>query len=80
VFCNLHSDMSAIILVLDNPFFAVPSPDGHYQIENIPAGKYTLVAWHERSEQVGHQVDVTVGHALEFNIAAPIEDDESSGQ
>lgn len=80
VFCHLHSDMSAIILVLDNPYFAVPGPDGHYQIENIPPGSYTLVAWHERSEQVEHQVDVIAGHALELDITVPIEDDESSGQ
>ena len=80
VFCHLHSDMSAVIMVLDNPYFAVPGPDGHYQIENIPAGSYTLVAWHERSEQVEQRVDVIAGQALELNITVPIEDDESSGQ
>jgi len=80
VFCHLHSDMSAIIMVLDNPFFAIPGPDGQYQIENIPAGSYTLVAWHERSGQVEHQVDVIAGHTLDFNITVPIEDDETSGQ
>jgi len=77
VFCHLHSDMSAIIFVLDNPYFTVPDPDGQYQIENIPAGTYTLVAWHERSEQVEQQVDVTAGHTLELDITVPIEDDES---
>ena len=77
VFCHLHSDKSAIIFVLDNPYFVVPDPDGQYQIENIPAGTYTLVAWHERSEQVEQQVDVTAGHTLELDITVPIEDDES---
>ena len=72
--------MSAIIMVLDNPFFAIPGPDGQYQIENIPAGNYTLVAWHERSEQVEQQVDVIAGHAFELNITVPVEDDETSGQ
>jgi len=79
VFCHLHSDMSAIIVVLDNPYFVVPGPDGHYQIENIPAGNYTLVAWHERSEQVEQQVDVIAGQALELNLTVPVEDEESSG-
>jgi len=77
VFCHLHSDMSAIILVLDNPYFAVPGTDGHYRIENIPAGRYTLVAWHERSEQVEMQVDVKNGDSLELSISVPIEDDEA---
>ncbi len=79
VFCHLHSDMSAIVMVLDNPYFAVPGPDGHYRIENIPPGNYTLVAWHERSEQVEQQVDVIAGDVLEVNITVPIEDDEASG-
>ena len=79
VFCHLHSDMSAIIVVLDNPYFVVPGPDGRYRIENIPAGNYTLVAWHERSEQVEQQVDVIAGQDLELDIAVPIEDDETSG-
>ena len=79
VFCHLHSDMSAVILVLDNPFFDVPDPNGHYQIKNIPAGNYTLVAWHERSQQVELQVDVIAGRAFELDITVPIEDDETSG-
>jgi len=78
VFCHLHSDMSAIIMVLDNPYFVVPDPDGRYQIESIPAGSYTLVAWHERSHQVEQQVDVKAGHTLELDVTVPIEDDESS--
>jgi len=78
VFCHLHSDMSAIILVLENPYFVVPGPDGHYRIENIPPGNYTLVAWHERSEQVENQVDVMAGQPIELDITVPIEDDETS--
>jgi plastocyanin len=80
VFCHLHSDMSAIVMVLDNPYFAVPGPDGQYLIEDIPAGSYTLVAWHERSEQVEQRVEVKAGDLLEFNISVPIEDDDTSGQ
>jgi len=76
VFCHLHSDMSAIILVLDNPFFAVPGTDGKYQIDNIPPGTYTLVAWHERSEQIELQVEVVQGQATELNLTVPITDDD----
>lgn len=80
VFCHLHSDMSAIILVLDNPYFAVPGPDGQYRIENIPPGNYTLVAWHERSEPVKIPVEVIAGDSVEINVSVPIEDDESAEQ
>ena len=76
VFCHLHSDMSAVVLVLDNPFFATPGNDGEYVITGIPPGSYTLVGWHERSERVQHQVNVVAGESLELNIVIPIEDEE----
>lgn len=80
VFCHIHSDMNAIIMVLENPFFAVPGPDGRYTIENVPPGTYTLVAWHERAGAVERQVEVRVGHALEVDVSVPIEYEESSGR
>jgi hypothetical protein len=78
VFCHIHSDMSAIIMVLDNPYFAVPGADRRYRIANIPPGTYTLVAWHERSEPVERTVEVKDGQTLEVNIEVPIENEESS--
>lgn len=45
VFCNIHPQMQATILVLQNPKFAEVRPDGTYVIENVPAGNYKLVAW-----------------------------------
>lgn len=80
VFCHLHSDMSAIILVLETPFFTVPGPDGVYRIENVPPGAYTLVAWHVRSERVEKQLEVIAGGTLEIDITVPIEDDQVAGQ
>jgi len=78
VFCHLHSNMSAIVLVLDNPFFSMPDVEGQYRIENIPAGTYTIVGWHERSEPVEQQVEVLPGQSVELNIVIPITDDEPS--
>ena len=45
VFCEIHSHMSAFILVFNHRYFAVTAPDGRYQIGRVPAGRYTLVAW-----------------------------------
>jgi plastocyanin len=80
VFCHLHSNMSAIIVVLDNKFFAVADAEGHYRIEDIPAGTYTLVGWHERSERVERQVEVLSGQSVELNVTIPIEDEQATGQ
>jgi len=76
VFCHLHSNMSAVILVLENPYFAVPDGEGRYSIDGIPEGTYTLVGWHERSERVEQQVSIVAGESVELNIVIPIEDEE----
>ena len=49
VFCEIHSHMSAFILVFNHRYFAITAPDGRYQIGRVPAGRYTLVAWSEGS-------------------------------
>jgi plastocyanin len=48
--CNIHDWMSGIILVLPSPHFAVTDSSGHYVLEDLPSGTYTLVAWHELSK------------------------------
>jgi hypothetical protein len=48
VFCSIHARMSCIILVLENPYFALTDSRGHYAITNVPPGTYTLTAWQER--------------------------------
>lgn len=73
VFCHIHSDMSAVVMVLPNPFFAMPESDGRFRIEGIPAGEYRVVAWHERAGQVPGTVRVEAGRTavLSFDIPLP---------
>ena len=49
VFCNIHANMSAIIAVLNTPFFAVTGKDGRFTIADVPAGEYSLRVFHERA-------------------------------
>ena len=48
--CNIHDWMSGIILVLPTPHFAVSDAQGRFVLENLSAGEYTIVAWHELSK------------------------------
>ena len=48
--CNIHDWMSGIILVLPSPHFAVTDAQGRFVLESLPAGDYTLMAWHELSK------------------------------
>ncbi|MCA1556989.1 MAG: carboxypeptidase regulatory-like domain-containing protein [Acidobacteria bacterium] len=56
--CNQHPWMKAYVGVLKHPFFAVSAADGTFTIKDVPPGKYTIVAWHEKfGEQT---IEVTV--------------------
>lgn len=49
VYCNIHPQMSAVVLVRDNPFFTKAGKEGAFTLEGVPAGRYMLKAWHERA-------------------------------
>jgi hypothetical protein len=72
VFCHLHSDMSAVIMVLDHPWFTTPQDDGGFVLENVPAGKRTIAAWHERvgEAKVGITVPADGEATVEFVLPA----------
>jgi hypothetical protein len=57
--CDVHPWMQAWVRVVDNPWFAVTGPDGRFSLRGLPAGTYTLKAWHE---QLGvREMQVTIG-------------------
>ena len=47
VFCDIHSHMSAFVLVFSHPFYAMTDEAGRYRIDDIPPGTYTVAAWYE---------------------------------
>lgn len=59
VFCEIHSHMNAFILVFTHRFFGVTDPDGRYQIDGVPPGTYTLVAWVEGTVRDSRSITVT---------------------
>ena len=46
--CDVHPWMSSYVAVFNHPYFAVTGPDGSFEIPGLPAGTYTIEAWHER--------------------------------
>jgi len=47
IFCNIHPQMAAVIVVLKTPFYSVTGKDGHFKIGSLPPGKYHLQIWYE---------------------------------
>jgi plastocyanin len=64
VFCNIHPTMSAVIVVVDTPYWAITDEDGGYAFTDVRPGKYRLHVFHERStsDVLDHlSRDVSVG-------------------
>jgi plastocyanin len=51
VFCAIHTNMHAIVLVLENPYFATTDGRGYFEIRGVPAGSYGMRIWSERAEE-----------------------------
>ncbi len=46
--CNVHPEMEAFVVIMQNPYFAMADDSGVFLIENVPAGEYTLKVWNPR--------------------------------
>jgi plastocyanin len=69
VFCDIHSHMSAFILVFAHRYFAVTDDDGRYRLDNVPPGAYTVVAWNESAASESRRVVIPeAGGDLETNF------------
>jgi hypothetical protein len=69
--CDVHPWMAAYVGVLPHPFYAVTGDDGSFKIENLPAGKYTLEAWHEKfgTQTAEVTVDEAAPQTADFSFA-----------
>jgi plastocyanin len=71
VFCDIHSHMSAFILVFNHRYFAAAGADGRYAIAAVPPGRYTVAVWHEgavRSSQAVLVPDHGGSVAADFEV------------
>lgn len=73
VYCHIHANMYAAIVVTSSPWYARPSPDGSFSWKNVPAGHYRLTAWHKIAGL--HQVDLDVPETgeTEVTIRVPLD-------
>jgi len=67
--CNVHPEMSGYVVVSPTPYFAQTDASGNFKIENVPDGKYNLVAWHKGMKQQSKSVDVSGTGKVDFALA-----------
>jgi plastocyanin len=68
VYCNVHAQMSALVLVRDTPWYTQPASDGSFTLGPVPPGTYTLHVWHERATEVARPLEVPPEGVAELTV------------
>jgi plastocyanin len=75
VYCHLHPNMAATIVVTPNRWYARPDASGRFRIPNVPPGQYTVVAWHKYAGYFRKSVVVESGHDGVADFFIPLDVD-----
>lgn len=65
VYCNVHHDMHAHVLVLDTPWFERADSDGRFVLTDLPPGPGTLHAWHRQADAWSIRMDAPTSDSIE---------------
>jgi len=49
IFCNIHPEMSAVVVVVASPYFAIAGKNGEFSVADVPPGRYSLRVWSENA-------------------------------
>lgn len=69
VYCNIHPQMVGFVMVVDSPFAAVTDRDGAFRFEGVPAGTWTLKAWHEEGTETSVPLTVPLAGNAPLTIS-----------
>lgn len=50
IFCNIHAEMSAVVIALTTPYYGIADRAGHVTLPRVPPGRYTLHLWYETAQ------------------------------
>ena len=64
IFCNIHSQMAAYVMVLETPYFAVSDNEGRFTLRDVPAGTYRYHAWRPGGSILNDVVEIKAGTSI----------------
>ncbi len=68
IYCNVHPQMVAHILVVDSEFSVHPDDDGRFSLDGLPNGSGTLTIWHERAEPLTREVTLPLDGPIALDL------------
>jgi plastocyanin len=68
IYCNIHPEMIAYAVVLENSAFALTDKQGDFRIDNLPAGTYTINAWRPKTKRVNQTIVIQAGQPAEVHM------------
>lgn len=74
VYCHLHPNMEATIVITPNRWYARSDGSGNFRIPNVPPGQYTVVAWHKAAGFSRKTITIEPGHNATADFFIPISD------
>lgn len=72
VFCDIHSHMSAAVIVFNHSWFVVPDESGRFELPDMPSGERRITAWHERLGDTTFTVRVEPGRPASVDFILPV--------
>ncbi|MHB1310855.1 MAG: cupredoxin domain-containing protein [Gemmatimonadaceae bacterium] len=69
IYCNIHSGMTAYVVVVATPYHVQAGADGRWSFSGVAAGSYELHVWHERAPEVVQALDVPVAGLIGITSA-----------
>jgi plastocyanin len=75
IYCHLHPNMAATVLITPNRWYARPDKNGAYRIPDVPPGQYTVVAWHKSAGFFRKTITIEAGHDASASFFIPLDVD-----
>jgi plastocyanin len=77
LFCNIHPEMTGVVLAIDSDLFAISDKAGHYSIAGVPPGKYLVRVWYENAlpealQELQRNITIEAGNRALSTISVPV--------